>query len=93
MLPLCLGEEPKELVDAAKQGHDVILTPTSHAYFDYYQATHQDEPTAIGGYLPLKKVFGFNPIPVALQNTDAAIHVLGAQGNLWTEYMANPRSS
>jgi len=75
-------------VDAAKQGHDVILTPTSHAYFDYYQATHQDEPTAIGGYLPLKKVFGFNPIPVALQNTDAATHVLGAQGNLWTEYMA-----
>ena len=75
-------------IDAARQGHDVILTPTSHAYFDYYQATHQDEPTAIGGYLPLKKVFGFNPIPVALQNTDAASHVLGAQGNIWTEYMA-----
>lgn len=75
-------------IDAAKQGHDVILTPTSHAYFDYYQATHQDEPTAIGGYLPLKKVFSFNPIPKELQNTDAASHVLGAQGNIWTEYMA-----
>lgn len=75
-------------IDAAKQGHDVILTPNSHTYFDYYQATHQDEPTAIGGYLPLKKVFGFNPIPQVLQNTDAASHVLGAQGNVWTEYMA-----
>ncbi len=74
-------------VDAANQGHDVILTPTSHAYFDYYQATHEDEPTAIGGYLPLKKVFGFNPIPKKLQGTPAAKHVLGAQGNIWTEYM------
>ena len=75
-------------IAAANQGHDVILTPSSHAYFDYYQAAHQDEPTAIGGYLPLKKVFGFNPVPKALQQTDAALHVLGAQGNVWTEYMA-----
>ncbi len=75
-------------IAAAKQGHDVILTPSSHAYFDYYQAAHQEEPTAIGGYLPLKKVFGFNPVPKALQQTDAALHVLGAQGNVWTEYMA-----
>ena len=75
-------------IDAARQGHDVILTPTSHTYFDYYQATYEQEPTAIGGYLPLKKVFGFNPIPQVLQNTDAASHVLGAQGNVWTEYMA-----
>ena len=74
-------------VDAANHGHDVILTPTSHAYFDYYQATYEDEPTAIGGYLPLKKVYGFNPIPKKLQGTDAAKHVLGAQGNIWTEYM------
>lgn len=77
-------------VAAAKQGHDVILTPTSHAYFDYYQATYDDEPTAIGGYLPLKKVYGFNPIPKALQGTDASKHVLGAQGNIWTEYMKTP---
>lgn len=74
-------------VDAANEGHDVILTPTSHAYFDYYQATYEDEPTAIGGYLPLKKVYSFNPIPKKLQGTDAAKHVLGAQGNIWTEYM------
>ena len=74
-------------VDAANEGHDVILTPTSHAYFDYYQATYEDEPTAIGGYLPLKKVYSFNPIPKKLQGTEAAKHVLGAQGNIWTEYM------
>jgi hexosaminidase len=75
-------------VDAANQGHDVILTPTSHAYFDYYQATYEDEPTAIGGYLPLKKVYSFNPIPKKLQGTKAAKHVLGAQGNIWTEYLS-----
>jgi len=74
-------------VAAANQGHDVILTPTSHAYFDYYQATYEDEPLAIGGYLPLKKVYSFNPIPKKLQGTDAAKHVLGAQANIWTEYM------
>jgi hexosaminidase len=74
-------------VAAANQGHDVILTPTSHAYFDYYQATYEDEPTAIGGYLPLKKVYSFNPIPKQLQGTEAAKHVLGAQGNIWTEYI------
>lgn len=73
-------------IDAAKEGHDVILTPTSHAYFDYYQATHTDEPLAIGGFLPLKKVFGFNPIPEGLTEEESKF-VLGAQGNIWTEYM------
>ena len=73
-------------VQAAKEGHDVILTPTSHAYFDYYQADHSDEPLAIGGFLPLKKVYSFNPIPPELNVTEAK-HVLGAQGNVWTEYM------
>ncbi len=73
-------------VTAAKQGHDVILTPTSHAYFDYYQDDHPDEPLAIGGYLPLQKVYGFNPVPDDLSETEAK-HVLGAQGNIWTEYI------
>ncbi|GAB5400897.1 MAG: family 20 glycosylhydrolase [Aureisphaera sp.] len=73
-------------VQAAKEGHDVILTPTSHAYFDYYQAEHSDEPLAIGGFLPLKKVYGFNPIPEELTESEAKF-VLGAQGNVWTEYM------
>lgn len=73
-------------VSAAKQGNDVILTPTSHAYFDYYQDDNPDEPLAIGGFLPLKKVYNFNPIPQELSKEEAT-HVLGAQGNLWTEYI------
>jgi len=73
-------------VEAAKEGHDVILTPGSHAYFDHYQADVSDEPLAIGGFLPLKKVYGFNPVPEEL-TTEEAIYVLGAQGNVWTEYM------
>lgn len=73
-------------VSAAKQGNDVILTPTSHAYFDYYQDDNPEEPLAIGGFLPLKKVYNFNPIPQELSKQEAT-HVLGAQGNLWTEYI------
>ncbi len=73
-------------VQAAKEGHDVILTPTSHAYFDYYQAENEEEPLAIGGFLPLDKVYRFNPIPTEL-SPEEATHVLGAQGNIWTEYM------
>jgi len=73
-------------VEAARSGHDVIMTPTSHAYFDYYQSEHPDEPLAIGGYLPLKKVYSFNPVPKEL-NPEEARHILGGQGNIWTEYM------
>jgi len=73
-------------VKAAKQGHDVVLTPTSHAYFDYYQSNNESEPLAIGGFLPLKKVYSFNPIPPEL-TTKEHQYVLGAQGNVWTEYM------
>ena len=74
-------------VEAAKEGHDVILTPGSHAYFDHYQADLSDEPLAIGGFLPLKKVYSFNPIPEELTEAEAK-YVLGAQGNVWTEYMS-----
>lgn len=73
-------------VEAAKSGHNVVMTPTSHCYFDYYQSDNEIEPTAIGGYLPLEKVYGFNPIPEEL-NAEETKHVLGAQGNIWTEYM------
>lgn len=73
-------------VEAAKSGHNVVMTPTSHCYFDYYQSDNDDEPTAIGGYLPLEKVYGFNPIPEEL-NSEEAKYILGAQGNIWTEYM------
>jgi len=73
-------------VTAAKEHHDVILTPGSHCYFDHYQSTNEDEPVAIGGFLPLEKVYSFNPIPEEL-TTEEAKYVLGAQGNVWTEYM------
>lgn len=73
-------------VEAAKSGHNVVMTTTSHCYFDYYQSDNDDEPTAIGGYLPLEKVYGFNPIPEEL-NSEETKYILGAQGNIWTEYM------
>jgi hexosaminidase len=73
-------------IDAAKEGHDVILTPNSHAYFDYYQSENQTEPLAIGGFIPLKKVYGFNPVPKELNEKETQF-VLGAQGNVWTEYI------
>ncbi len=77
-------------IEAARQGHDVIMTPTSHMYFDYYQSEDSSgEPLAIGGYLPLEKVYSFEPVPPELTETEAR-HVLGAQGNLWTEYIATP---
>ena len=71
---------------AAKEGHDVILTPGSHCYFDHYQSENENEPLAIGGFLPLEKVYHFNPIPEELTDKEAT-YVLGAQGNVWTEYM------
>jgi len=76
----------KGAVEAAKAGHNVVMTPTSHCYFDYYQSENEDEPLAIGGFLPLEKVYNFNPTPEELTD-DEIQHVLGAQGNIWTEYM------
>ena len=73
-------------VDAAKQHHNVILTPGSHCYFDHYQSTNSSEPLAIGGFLPLDKVYSFNPIPEELTEEESE-YVLGAQGNIWTEYI------
>ncbi|MBK8491871.1 MAG: family 20 glycosylhydrolase [Saprospirales bacterium] len=73
-------------IDAAQGGHDVIMAPTSHCYFDYYQSKHPNEPLAIGGYLPLEKVYAFEPVPETLSQEEA-MHILGAQGNVWTEYI------
>ena len=77
-------------VEAAKAGHNVIMCPTSHCYFDYYQ-TKKDETnkTAFDGYIPLEKVYSFNPIPKELSNKEAK-HILGGQGNLWTEFVKTP---
>jgi hexosaminidase len=73
-------------IEAAKAKHHVIMTPTSHSYFDYYQSENEDEPLSIGGYLPLKKVYSLNPIPDELSMEEAK-YILGAQGNVWTEYI------
>lgn len=76
----------KGAIEAAKQKHNVILSPLSHCYFDYYQSDNDNEPLAIGGLIPLKRVYHFNPIPEEL-NGEEANYVLGAQGNVWTEYI------
>jgi hexosaminidase len=73
-------------IEAAQKGHDVIMTPTSALYFDYYQGNPDTEPLAIGGSLPLERVYSFDPVPDEL-TPDQARHVRGAQGNVWTEYM------
>jgi len=73
-------------IEAARQGHDVIMSPNSHCYFDHYQGDPKFEPKAIGGYLTLEKVYSYEPTPEEL-NTEEAKHVLGAQANVWTEYI------
>ena len=75
-------------IAAAKSGHDVVMSPTSHCYIDYYQGNPAYEPLAIGGYLPLSKVYSLEPVPDVLSKTEAK-HILGGQANLWTEYVAD----
>ena len=78
-------------IEAARAGHDVVMAPTTHTYLDYYQARPEaQEPIAIGGYLPIDTVYAFEPIPAEL-TPEQARHVLGAQAQLWTEYMPNPK--
>jgi hexosaminidase len=78
-------------IAAAKAGHDVVMAPNSHTYFDYYQADPKtsSEPLAIGGLLPLAKVYSYDPTPAAL-TPDEARHVLGVQAQIWTEYIPMP---
>ena len=76
-------------IAAARQGHDVIMTPDAYLYFDHYQGDRAKEPLAIGGMLPLDKVYSYNPMPAAL-NAEEQKHILGAQANVWTEYIADP---
>ena len=77
-------------IAAARQGHDAIMTPTGFCYFDYYQADPEFEPKSIGGLVTLKKVYSFNPTPQEL-NPEEAKHILGAQGNLWSEFIGTTR--
>ncbi len=76
-------------IDAAKQNHDVVMTPTSHVYIDYYQSHAAFEPLSIGGFLTLEKVYSYDPTPPELKPEEAK-HILGSQVNLWTEYVATP---
>ena len=73
---------------AAQSGNDAIMTPTSHLYFDYYQAK-TGEPLAIGGLITLDKVYSYEPIPEGLDINEAT-KILGAQANVWTEYIKKP---
>ena len=74
-------------IAAAKQNHDVVMTPNSYLYFDYYQSLDKaNEPLAIGGYLPLQRVYSYEPMPQEL-TADEARHIIGVQANIWTEYM------
>lgn len=73
--------------EAAKEGNDAVMVSKSHLYFDYYQTKdHATAPLAIGGYVPLEKVYDFNPIPKGLTEEEAK-HIIGVQANLWTEYI------
>jgi hexosaminidase len=76
-------------IAAAKENHNVIMTPGSHCYFDYYQADPETEPLAIGGLLTLENVYGYEPIPEALSEEQGK-YILGAQANVWTEYLKTP---
>lgn len=79
------GEEGAKA--AAREGHDAIMTPTNYMYFDYYQTLDREgEPDAIGGFVPVEKVYSFNPTPDDLTDEEKA-HIIGVQANLWTEYI------
>jgi len=76
-------------IAAAKQKHDVIMTPNRFVYLDYYQCEPDGQPLAIGGYLPLERVYSYNPIPEELTSEEQK-YILGIQGNVWTEYIPAP---
>lgn len=78
-------------IAAARAGHDVVMAPGSHTYFNYYQVRDTaSEPLAIGGYLPIDSVYAYDPVPAELEPRFAS-HILGAQGQIWTEYIEGPK--
>ena len=77
-------------IEAARQHHHVIMSPTSHCYIDYYQLKNHDvQPLSIGGYVPLSKLYSLEPVPAELTEEEAK-YIMGAQCNLWTEYVLGP---
>ncbi|MEI8271763.1 MAG: beta-N-acetylhexosaminidase [Paludibacter sp.] len=77
-------------IQAARNGNDVIMTPNKLVYFDYYQGDKISEPPAIGGFLPLEKVYEYSPVPKELTSEEAK-HIKGVQANVWTEYMPDEK--
>ena len=76
-------------IRAAELGFDVVMTPNSHMYIDYYQSRERDkEPLCIGGYVPVEKVYSYEPYEGMTPGTED--HILGVQANLWTEYVTSP---
>lgn len=77
-------------IAAAQAGHDVVMAPNTYTYFDYYQSEEKStEPLAIGGYLPLEVVYGYEPIPSSIDPANSH-HILGTQAQIWTEYIPEP---
>jgi hexosaminidase len=77
-------------IAAARAGHDVVMAPEDYVYLDHAQAKGPQEPVSIGGFTPIEQVYSYDPIPKGLSPTEAA-HILGAQAQLWTEYIPNGR--
>ena len=73
-------------ITAAKAGHNAIMSPGGYCYLDSYQDAPSTQPESIGGYLPLQRVYSYNPVPDSI-DTDAAANMIGIQGNLWCEYI------
>ncbi|GAA0541569.1 family 20 glycosylhydrolase [Chitinophaga japonensis] len=77
-------------IAAAQQQHDVIMTPNTYLYLDYYQGNPASEPLNIGGFLPLQTVYNYEPLPPSLTQAEQK-YIKGVQGNIWTEYMPSPQ--
>ena len=76
-------------IQAAGQGHDVVMTPSNRVYLDHFQGDSRVEPVAIGGYTTLEEAYNYEPVPAELA-ADKVHHIIGTQGNVWTEYMYTP---
>ncbi len=77
-------------IAAARQHHQAVMTPGGYCYFDHYQGDPPSEPLAIGGYTPVDKVYSYEPTPAELSPEERQ-YILGAQGNVWTEYITSPK--
>ncbi|MBL7798068.1 MAG: family 20 glycosylhydrolase [Saprospiraceae bacterium] len=75
-------------IAAVREGHNAIMSPGSHCYFDHYQSDPANEPLAISGFTTVQRVYEYEPIPATLSEEEGRL-ILGAQGNVWTEYMDN----